>query len=242
MIDEAWAAHPRSRGENARGSSFPRWHHGSSPLTRGKRLHLGTGVVQRRLIPAHAGKTCSGAGRWSAYRAHPRSRGENVTVKTHTRGAQGSSPLTRGKPESAPAFSRARRLIPAHAGKTGRPELYRRPPAAHPRSRGENGRAAAADFHANGSSPLTRGKPRGTSPTYPRPRLIPAHAGKTSDRSGRSSARPAHPRSRGENVSAVPPDTALTGSSPLTRGKRLLPPVDQTSGRLIPAHAGKTAW
>ena len=50
----------------------------------------------------------------------------------------------------------------------------------------------------------------------------------------------AHPRSRGENVSALPPATALRGSSPLTRGKpaSLVPAL--RSHRLIPAHAGKT--
>ena len=36
MIDEAWAAHPRSRGENAFSVSRPLSSRGSSPLTRGK--------------------------------------------------------------------------------------------------------------------------------------------------------------------------------------------------------------
>ena len=50
-------AHPRSRGEN---TSRPKrairmW--GSSPLTRGKRLHAPRHLVDAGLIPAHAGKT-----------------------------------------------------------------------------------------------------------------------------------------------------------------------------------------
>ena len=71
-------------------------------------------------------------------------------------------------------------------------------------------------------------------------RLIPAHAGKTSLRTPGRRRRRAHPRSRGENL--VPPisPAAQDGSSPLTRGKRILflPCLDK--GRLIPAHAGKT--
>ena len=50
----------------------------------------------------------------------------------------------------------------------------------------------------------------------------------------------AHPRSRGENLSAVGSGLMAMGSSPLTRGKHILPPIDQAGGRLIPAHAGKT--
>ena len=50
----------------------------------------------------------------------------------------------------------------------------------------------------------------------------------------------AHPRSRGENASHAPHVTTGTGSSPLTRGKRVpRAPRDDGDG-LIPAHAGKT--
>ena len=50
-------AHPRSRGENLTQSRhFSHWR-GSSPLTRGKRIHSAPQRHQERLIPAHAGKT-----------------------------------------------------------------------------------------------------------------------------------------------------------------------------------------
>ena len=71
-----------------------------------------------------------------------------------------------------------------------------------------------------GSSPLTRGK-RSSYRTRPLwSGLIPAHAGKTAERSA-----------------ATPINS---GSSPLTRGKqaRCLPPLRLVG--LIPAHAGKT--
>ena len=52
--------------------------------------------------------------------------------------------------------------------------------------------------------------------------------------------RPAHPRSRGENRFRCGIDAPLDGSSPLTRGKRGRVDGPRRSGRLIPAHAGKT--
>ena len=50
-------AHPRSRGENSRGGARGGRATGSSPLTRGKLNILDTDRPERRLIPAHAGKT-----------------------------------------------------------------------------------------------------------------------------------------------------------------------------------------
>ena len=51
------AAHPRSRGENSRPAKFSVDLNGSSPLTRGKPLGPGHRLGNKRLIPAHAGKT-----------------------------------------------------------------------------------------------------------------------------------------------------------------------------------------
>ena len=74
-------AHPRSRGENALASERDCASCGSSPLTRGKqRRHLQT-LTTIGLIPAHAGKTCSGTFLSTRPRAHPRSRGENVHAR-----------------------------------------------------------------------------------------------------------------------------------------------------------------
>ena len=91
----------------------------------------------------------------------------------------GSSPLTRGKRYTPRPGASERRLIPAHAGKT----WWRPPPstrcAAHPRSRGENSDPFRMASAVRGSSPLTRGKLPGKQGLHLRPRLIPAHAGKT---------------------------------------------------------------
>ena len=51
-------------------------------------------------------------------------------------------------------------------------------------------------------------------------RLIPAHAGKTTEATAISALTQAHPRSRGENVLAAPMIVLIWGSSPLTRGKQ----------------------
>ena len=51
--------------------------------------------------------------------AHPRSRGENHEGTEIVGFIVGSSPLTRGKPRAVLRLGPERRLIPAHAGKTG---------------------------------------------------------------------------------------------------------------------------
>ncbi len=173
----------------------------------------------------------------------------------------GSSPLTRGKLETATQFFEV-------AG-------------AHPRSRGENLREVAPVIPPLGSSPLTRGKRLGGSddrldlglipahagktyswvvcpyqlwahprsrgenrlqghPARPLPWLIPAHAGKTSSVIVMPTRAAAHPRSRGENLAGVGGIIAMWGSSPLTRGKPASPQRRSWCCRLIPAHAGKT--
>ena len=53
----AQTAHPRSRGENPPRRVGKRARSGSSPLTRGKPTRSALPHRQRRLIPAHAGKT-----------------------------------------------------------------------------------------------------------------------------------------------------------------------------------------
>ena len=92
------AAHPRSRGENARIRFARSRRCGSSPLTRGKLDRALVAGGESRLIPAHAGKTSSPSARAVGATAHPRSRGENAASSWGRRQFPGSSPLTRGKP------------------------------------------------------------------------------------------------------------------------------------------------
>ena len=213
---------------------------GSSPLTRGKRL-LGRRLrgVQR-LIPAHAGKTCVRRRAAWPMTAHPRSRGENPHLGYVEVYAQGSSPLTRGKPMTTLDYLMNVGLIPAHAGKTRRQRDLHLLDRAHPRSRGENLSRLGCVMSRTGSSPLTRGKLSRRAGGLSLARLIPAHAGKTRSACVGSVSMRAHPRSRGENRWRRASPRRTGGSSPLTRGKHGQPVVDLIINGLIPAHAGKT--
>ena len=173
---------------------------------------------------------------------------------------RGSSPLTRGKPLRVRRAIQHQGLIPAHAGKTHVRVGAGRRPRAHPRSRGENGRPILSHATKTGSSPLTRGKLSVVVEWFQTNGLIPAHAGKTGWRASRGRWRRAHPRSRGENIWGSPTagtykahprsrgencktvmmEPHLTGSSPLTRGKRWGILTGVRMRGLIPAHAGKT--
>ena len=216
-----WArAHPRSRGENAVLGMMSMHENGSSPLTRGKPFLAGHRFPVTGLIPAHAGKTKEGKVAVLALGAHPRSRGENSYTASPEQDPKGSSPLTRGKLSGWMPRPRPRRLIPAHAGKTSSRSSTSTPPAAHPRSRGENTGEIEDAVREAGSSPLTRGKRGASRAEDDFDGLIPAHAGKTSGLGG------------GDKVGS--------GSSPLTRGKPRIALRSRRSRRLIPAHAGKT--
>ena len=155
--------------------------------------------------------------------------------------AAGSSPLTRGKRLQGEADPVARRLIPAHAGKTPIRGRVNRPARAHPRSRGENAAYVGDVPNDTGSSPLTRGKLFVASLGANRRRLIPAHAGKTVRGHGYAAGAGAHPRSRGENKNFADGFDGTAGSSPLTRGKRSQGERSARVVGLIPAHAGKTS-
>ena len=138
-----------------------------------------------RITPAHAGKTdyC----RYCKYGAedHPRSRGENFHKTGPDAYRKGSPPLTRGKLGIAVVVDIARRITPAHAGKTLDFSQHSADFKDHPRSRGENTPEEIKMVSVRGSPPLTRGK---LAYSYDSDRgrgITPAHAGKTSLISGR---------------------------------------------------------
>ena len=217
----ATTAHPRSRGENGTRRLVGSDLRGSSPLTRGKLDPVACLGEERRLIPAHAGKTPARAVPQPGAAAHPRSRGENYSTCPFRRAVPGSSPLTRGKHwQRFRSYARGR-LIPAHAGKTRAATTAMARRTAHPRSRGENQLCTSSSGLPVGSSPLTRGKPLRREPDLRLARLIPAHAGKTEHRPSSFWRTAAHPRSRGENFLACRTISRAAGSSPLTRGKRM---------------------
>ena len=119
-------------------------------------------------------------------------------VCTSYRSTWGSSPLTRGaRSRLAPPCPR-RRIIPAHAGCTGRQPGGGPGRADHPRSRGVHDAALPVVVIGRGSSPLTRGAPHRGRLGHRQARIIPAHAGCT--------------------AAFTHHQTIDQGSSPLTRG------------------------
>ena len=233
-------AHPRPRGENDNLPACTSGWEGSSPPTRGKRTRNRVGQLVPGLIPAHAGKTPSPSATSKSLWAHPRPRGENLRGPRPRNPDGGSSPPTRGKHAASGVGSLREGLIPAHAGKTSARTRCRPRTEAHPRPRGEN-RSPRLPRPANrGSSPPTRGKQRQDRDMRDLGGLIPAHAGKTERSGARRPHHEAHPRSRGENLTAPRRERLGGGSSPLTRGKLASAGYDSQWCGLIPAHAGKT--
>ena len=167
--------------------------------------------------------------------------GENLTEQTASAQGQGSSPRVRGKRLAEGEVAGAEGLIPACAGKTGRPSSTTSAPWAHPRVCGENSPAYSPTAGLVGSSPRVRGKRADRCAGQPRKRLIPACAGKTRRRRGGGPGRTAHPRVCGENDPIVLPERLLQGSSPRVRGKHWDWAVPGAGCGLIPACAGKTA-
>ena len=105
---------------------------------RGKRSARHGQHIDRRLIPAHAGKTDSVCQLLRRVGAHPRACGENGSGVAAVVSSAGSSPRMRGKRRPKAKTRRSRGLIPAHAGKTGAPDRPGHLRPAHPRACGEN--------------------------------------------------------------------------------------------------------
>ena len=265
------ASSPLTRGKLFRGL-LRLWRHGFIPAHAGKTMRVarlpGDCSQVGWLPPSYVGLslfTREYTTPMSSFRpklTHPHSRGENWPGLKPAQRSPGSPPLTRGKHQPPGISTRNDGLIPAHAGKTYSPAEPPRRERAHPHSRRENTLGGNGALNNAGSSPLTRGnrKPEqavkyswGSSPLtrgkrgrprckHPRTGLIPAHAGKTARRRRTLRSRRAHPRSRRENTSWRVPAMPLKGPSPLTRGKLVEQPSLLSVLRLIPAHAGKTAY
>ena len=152
----------------------------------------------------------------------------------------GSSPLARGTRVDGYWGCRHRRLIPARAETTAAHAESRQCPGDHPRSRREHGSSARSTHRPHESSPLARGTLSAAEHLKDLVGLIPTHAGNIPVRHGRTSRRPAHPRSRGEHLSRPRAARSRMGSSPLTRGTLNRQLLHATQRRLIPAHAGNT--
>ena len=231
--------HPRSRGEYRPYIDEDGVAQGSSPLSRG--IHRRQPVRQcgAGIIPALAGNTCQRETCEFDGQDHPRSRGEYGAPQDAFPFVVGSSPLSRGIRFRPGHALPQRGIIPALAGNTWTKSAVRSTRPDHPRSRGEYTHPDYLRAAVVGSSPLSRGIPRGGSGT-PRSRgiipalagntlrlcrtapdqvgIIPALAGNTVAASSRPEPSQDHPRSRGEYHHASIITYLFSGSSPLSRG------------------------
>ena len=175
----AAADHPRACGENPCVCWACALSCGSPPRMRGKPLGVNPVWLMGRITPAHAGKTKILSSPPSGKTDHPRACGENKHLLESEGQYSGSPPRMRGKPVEKRRMEQARRITPAHAGKTAAALLMPCHSPDHPRACGEN---VCRDVEAGlgvGSPPRMRGKRRWDSTRDTEQRITPAHAGKT---------------------------------------------------------------
>ena len=112
--------HPRACGEYPPTMPCSVRRSGSSPRMRGIQAKgMDTFTVQR-IIPAHAGNTCISHWQIAHIQDHPRACGEYVGCGRSTIGWSGSSPRMRGIHQEIQDRIPQPRIIPAHAGNTGK--------------------------------------------------------------------------------------------------------------------------
>ena len=133
----AWPDHPRPCGEKSQTATADRLIYGSPPPMRGKVMCSYAPAWLRRITPAHAGKSTRHPPALTTAMDHPRPCGEKVRRAAWVYVMQGSPPPMRGKAHPLWGGLTARRITPAHAGKsTGLySEAYRE--RDHPRPCGE---------------------------------------------------------------------------------------------------------
>ena len=236
--------HPRIRGE----------HHRRRPV----------GAGRARIIPAYAGSTHAVERARIEGPDHPRIRGEHLLSGVGGQDPAGSSPHTRGALSDAWRHWPVSGIIPAYAGSTSRLSRWRdsspgssphtrgappdspgggTAPPDHPRIRGEHRRCHRRVRRRAGSSPHTRGARAAAGRSGGIGGIIPAYAGSTTVLGRVLDPRKDHPRIRGEHLVRAPAADEATGSSPHTRGARLIASWWAFRSGIIPAYAGSTrAW
>ncbi len=240
-MNSAGSVHPRARGEHLTIVALGVEPAGSSPRSRGTRHASANNCDVCRFIPALAGNTPPRRPGGGCAPVHPRARGEHHGPDHMTRGMHGSSPRSRGTRVGEFDAAGHVRFIPALAGNT--PSWPRRAGAGpvHPRARGEHDGFLPGKWEVSGSSPRSRGTLVGGQQVGRHGRFIPALAGNTLWRAGWHRAWPVHPRARGEHVMVARRRSAVSGSSPRSRGTPAIKNKASVLDRFIPALAGNTA-
>ena len=253
--------HPRIRGEHRPAPPAPVRGGGSSPHTRGALTRPSPARSPGRDHPRIRGEHISAFGVWPGGVGssphtrgarsppeprpgpppdHPRIRGEHPTTTSPWPWRSGSSPHTRGALSRGGGLAGRCRIIPAYAGSTVDCVVVGFPEWDHPRIRGEHAGAGGAGAAGVGSSPHTRGAPRGASGGGCRAWIIPAYAGSTSVWPDAEWPKTDHPRIRGEHLLTPLGRQVHQGSSPHTRGALGIEAREQSFPGIIPAYAGST--
>ena len=211
--------HPRACGEKVNVSKIDQFCKGSPPRMRGKERLFRLQRLQPGITPAHAGKSLKDKRFLNFSQDHPRACGEKQVCGTSSPSRAGSPPRMRGKAENFLNFCRFSRITPAHAGKRikgARPLPVNRD---HPRACGEKFPLAMLSPLVQGSPPRMRGKGTMRTTTTQRPRITPAHAGKSWNRPTWPRCCKDHPRACGEKPSILLYRADARGSPPRMRGK-----------------------
>ncbi len=113
-----WRFIPTHAG-NTTASPRATWSTSVHPHSRGEHSRLPTlRKHQQRFIPTHAGNTACAPMSPARPPVHPHSRGEHEMMNLVEGYADGSSPLTRGTPDTGTYHYVDNRFIPTHAGNT----------------------------------------------------------------------------------------------------------------------------
>jgi len=235
-----FADHPRIRGEHRHFGALGQRVRGSSPHTRGALARLRTSLLGCRIIPAYAGSTSVLSVELIKCPDHPRIRGEHAVRTYEGALALGSSPHTRGARGRPRVLRRCPGIIPAYAGSTRKPRCTSKSTTDHPRIRGEHPTRVSSTFRTTGSSPHTRGAHDGGWKSPNIARIIPAYAGSTGGLRRDRGVHGDHPRIRGEHQSERGKGRGRSGSSPHTRGARVIVVSLWDAMGIIPAYAGST--
>ena len=231
--------YPRVGGETYPDILQPTGKEGLSPRGRGNRGCSVTRPQPKRSIPAWAGKP-STTRRWPTIcRVYPRVGGETAWLMSRPLTTRGLSPRGRGNLHQIAQVSPDERSIPAWAGKPRVAPGEHAGGRVYPRVGGETAKTLPKSTRCGGLSPRGRGNPRSPAPALPRPRSIPAWAGKPpAGRSGGGRNR-VYPRVGGETFSALARSERNCGLSPRGRGNRADRDEPRPGLRSIPAWAGK---
>ena len=156
------------------------------------------------ITPACAGKRPARPGYAHNGRDHPRMCGEKIQHPKYTTSKGGSPPHMRGKGAWSMMTAKEYGITPAHAGKSYKLPVLRRPCRDHPRTCGEKCCAAHSFSPCPGSPPHMRGKDHENGRLLSGQGITPAHAGKSVTTVSGGCAFRDHPRTCGEKTKKIP--------------------------------------